>query len=90
MREMRIVAHKDGSYSIVGLSRGDIQDLERACYKDYGEWMKSASATCLPSHYAASSWTLEGYLKVNRQIADRMLEIQKMLNTVAYPAKKEV
>lgn len=88
MREMRIVAHKDGSYSITGLSRGDIQDLERACYKDYAEWMKSASATCLPHDYGG--WTLEGYLKVNRQIADRMLEIQKMLNTVAYPAKKEV
>lgn len=90
MREMRIVSHKDGSYSIVGLSRGDIQDLERACYKDYGEWQKSASATCLPFHYEKSLWTLEQYLKVNQQIADRMFEIQKMLNVIAYPIQKEV
>lgn len=89
MREMRIVAHRDGSYSIVGLGRGDIQDLERAVYKDYGDWEKSASATYLPSHYAGSSWTLESYLTVNRQIADRMLEIQKMLNAIAYPVRTD-
>lgn len=80
---MRIISHRDGSYSIVNLTRQDVQDLERAVYLDYSQWLKSSEAPHVPSHY--TGWTLESYCKVNTDIAERMHEIANLLRPIVFP-----
>lgn len=80
---MKIVAHKDGSYSLTGLTREDVRDLENGLGANSVPFLKAAESTYVPSGY--DGWTLETYRSINRAIATRIEQMAQILHPVAYP-----
>lgn len=80
---MKIRQHNDGTYSLTGLTRTDISDLEAGLGANSVGFCKGAEAQYLPSGY--DGWTLEQYRETNTQIRDRLQHFANFLRPVAYP-----
>lgn len=80
---MKIVTHRDGTYSITGLTMSDVRDIEASLFGRYASFLKSAEAGQVPSEY--STWSLDTYRSISQQIADRHREMAKLLQDIAYP-----
>lgn len=79
---MKIVRHQNNTYSITGLTREDVRDLENGLAANRVPFLKAAESTYVPSGYPG--WTLENYRSINAAIAARLDAMSEILHPVAY------
>lgn len=83
---MKVIAHRDGTYSIKDLRMGDLKDIQASLEMRGLDFASGAEASSLPWHYRESSWTLEQYRDISKVISERHYELAEILKPYAYPA----